>query len=160
MGWLYEFVGTIFFMFSPLLNHLGIGKLYYTDVVLYFVVIPCVHLMNNEDTKIIIRNGSWYQGIRHILGIATTVVPIHTDNSWLVSKKSENPITSKKLRSESLQSTRSFHMEIPIRRYSSAPNFYSPPHLLLFTERKNIQSCSLLRELSSTQVIIQDKENK
>ena len=147
-------------MFSPLLKHLGIGKLYYTDMVLYFIVIPCVHLMNNEDTKVVIRIGSWYQGIRHGLGISTTVIPIHADNSWLVSKKSENPITSKKLRPESLQNRRSFPMATPLRRYSSSPNFYSPPHLLLFAERKHIQSFSSLRELSSTQVIIQDKENK
>ena len=33
------------------------------------VIIPIVYLMNDEETKGIIAEEGWYQGIRHMMGI-------------------------------------------------------------------------------------------
>ena len=40
-----------------------------------FVIIPIVFLMNDEETKGIIAEENWYQGIRHMLGIYKRVAP-------------------------------------------------------------------------------------
>ena len=41
----------------------------YPDCICMFVIIPLVHLLNNEDTKGVIATDGWYQGLRHMLGI-------------------------------------------------------------------------------------------
>ena len=73
MSCLYESLGTILAVLTPILHNLGIHNLHYTDVILMFVVIPFVHLMDDEDTKAIIADINWYQGLRHMLGIYTQV---------------------------------------------------------------------------------------
>ena len=76
MGWLYESLGVISAVLTPFLHNLGIHNLYYPDVILMFVVIPFIHLMNDDDTKAIIADRNWYQGVRHMLGIYTQVTQV------------------------------------------------------------------------------------
>ena len=76
MGWLYESLGVISAILTPLLHNLVFHNLHYPDVILMFVVIPFVHLMNDEDTKTIIAEENWYQGLRHMLGVYTKVTPV------------------------------------------------------------------------------------
>ena len=71
MGWMYEFVAILSGILTPFLHKLGIHNMYYPDAIVMFVVIPFVHLMNDEDTKIIILQRNWYQGLRHMLGMHT-----------------------------------------------------------------------------------------
>ena len=36
-----------------------------------FVISPLVYLMNDEETKDIIANQNWYQGLKYMLGLRT-----------------------------------------------------------------------------------------
>ena len=74
MAWVYELIATLFAILSPYLHKQGIPNLYYPDAITMFVVIPFVHIMNDEDTKIIVFEENWYQGLRHMLGIHTSQV--------------------------------------------------------------------------------------
>ena len=71
MAWMYELIAILSAFSTPYLHNLGIPNLHYPDAIIIFVVIPFVHLMNDEDTKIVILEENWYQGIRHMLGIYT-----------------------------------------------------------------------------------------
>ena len=68
MSWMIELIGIVSAILSP---HLGISNLHYIDAIVMFVVIPFSHLMNDEDTKIIIMEENWFQGLRHMLGLHT-----------------------------------------------------------------------------------------
>ena len=69
IGWLYEMTGGFFTILSPLFKSLGVPNVYYPDAILMFIIIPFTHLMNDEETKAIIYDESWYQGFKHTLGI-------------------------------------------------------------------------------------------
>ena len=75
MAWVYETLGMVSAILTPTLHNLGFHNLHFPDVILMFVVIPFVHLMNDEDTKTIITEQNWYQGLRHMLGIYNQVAP-------------------------------------------------------------------------------------
>ena len=40
-----------------------------------FLGIPLIHLMNDEDTKGVIVERNWYQGLRHMAGFQNQVAP-------------------------------------------------------------------------------------
>ena len=69
IGWLYEIAGGLFTLLTPAIRSFGVPNAYYPDAVLMFVIIPFTHLMNNEETKAIIFDENWYQGIMHALDI-------------------------------------------------------------------------------------------
>ena len=71
MGWLYELLSIVSIIMSPFLLKHGIANVHFIDAIIMFLVIPFLHLMNDEDTKAIIYEENWYQGIRHMLGIYT-----------------------------------------------------------------------------------------
>ena len=77
MTWMYEMIGVAFTIITPYLNSLGVPYLYYPDAILVFVVIPFLHIMNDEDTKTVITNEGWIEGIKYILGIRIKVTPVH-----------------------------------------------------------------------------------
>ena len=60
---------------SPVLLNFGIPNVHLIDAIIMFLVVPFLHLMNDEDTEAIIYEESWYQGIRHMLGIYNEKVP-------------------------------------------------------------------------------------
>ena len=73
MAWMYELIATFSMAFlTHYLLKQGIPNMYYLEAIIMFVVIPFVHIMNDEDTKIIILEENWYQGIRHMFGIYTS----------------------------------------------------------------------------------------
>ena len=74
-GWLIEALATLSAILTPFLHNLGLHNLHFPDVIIMSVVIPFVHLINDEDTKAIIAEENWYQGIRHMLGIYKQVAP-------------------------------------------------------------------------------------
>ena len=69
VSWLLEFAGVLLTLLTPFLRGLGFHYLYYFDAVLMFIVIPFIHLMNDEDTKSIITENGWRKGIQYMLGI-------------------------------------------------------------------------------------------
>ena len=70
-GWIYETFAQLSSWFAFALHDYGIPNSYMIDAILMFVVIPFIHLMNNEDTKEIISEENWYQGMKHMLGLHT-----------------------------------------------------------------------------------------
>jgi hypothetical protein len=75
MGWLYELLSTVSTLITPFLHKHGIPNVHFIDAIIMFLVIPFLHLLNDEDTKGIIFRENWYQGIRHMLGIYNEKVP-------------------------------------------------------------------------------------
>ena len=75
MSWRYELIGVIFTILTPILRELGFRKAYYFDAILMFVVIPFLHLMNDEDTKTIVTEENWIRGLRHMLTMRNQVSP-------------------------------------------------------------------------------------
>ena len=69
IGWLYELTAVASAVLTPFIKAIGVPNVYLVDAVIMFVVIPLVHLMNDEGTKAIIYEQNWYQGMRHMLGL-------------------------------------------------------------------------------------------
>ena len=71
MGWIYELISNLSNFLTPLIRDAGVPNVYLPDAIIMFVVIPVVHLMNDEETKQVIYERNWYQGFRHMLGMYT-----------------------------------------------------------------------------------------
>ena len=69
MSWMYEFFAIISAALTPMLHEYGVPNLHLIDAVIMSIVIPLTHLLNDEDTKQVILEENWYQGIRHLLGL-------------------------------------------------------------------------------------------
>ena len=69
ISWLIEIVSGSFAVSFSALRSLGLHNLHYPDAIIMNVIIPLVHLMNDEETKGIITEENWYQGFRHMLGL-------------------------------------------------------------------------------------------
>ena len=74
MGCIYEILASVAALLSALLGsqiqEFSIPNIHFPDVILMFVVIPFIHLLNDEDTKGIIFDQGWIQGIKYVLGIS------------------------------------------------------------------------------------------
>ena len=69
MSWLYEFLAVLSALLTPLLHEYGIPNLHMIDAIIMSIIIPFSHIMNDEDTKQVIFEENWYQGIRYLLGL-------------------------------------------------------------------------------------------
>ena len=69
IGWMCEIIGTIMIVLTPVFIAVGIRSFCCVDALIMFVVIPFIHLINDEAIKGIIAEHGWYQGIRMIFGI-------------------------------------------------------------------------------------------
>ena len=74
MGCIYEILAMVAALLSALLGsqiqEFNIPNIHFPDVVLMFVVIPFIHLLNDEDTKGIIFDQGWIQCLKYVLGIS------------------------------------------------------------------------------------------
>ena len=76
MGWLLELFGTTFFsLLAPFLRARGFHYLYYPDAIVIFLLIPFLHVMNDEKIKEVILKRGWIQGLRNIIGKQNIVHP-------------------------------------------------------------------------------------
>ena len=75
IGWFYEILAFLSALLTPILHKLEIPNLSLIDAILMFVVIPLLHLLNDEETKYIILEENWYEGLRHMLGIYKEKAP-------------------------------------------------------------------------------------
>ena len=69
MGWLCESIATLFAILTPLLHQFKIPNLHVIDCTMMFILIPFLHLLNDEETNGIITDENWYQGMRNLLRI-------------------------------------------------------------------------------------------
>jgi hypothetical protein len=138
MGWLYELLSIGSAVITPFLHKHGIPNLHFIDAIVMFLVIPFLHLMNDEDTKGIILEQNWYQGIRHMLGIYNEKVPqggIRAQPSVAdpKNKSSHSPDES----SKHVMHNNSSHNRFFISRCHSAPSVL-PSHTLEVVKRTSI----------------------
>ena len=75
LSWLYELIGTIITAVSPKLISLGLRHIYFIDSLIMFLVIPFCHLMNDEETKGVIVERGWFQGLKQMAGFPDQIVP-------------------------------------------------------------------------------------
>ena len=73
ISWLLECVGLLSMASITLLHTLGLHNIHYPDCIIMNVIIPIVYLMNDEETKGIIAEESWYQGVRYMMGMHTRI---------------------------------------------------------------------------------------
>ena len=70
IGWLLELVGSAMTLLTPTLHSVGLSNLYYPDAIIMFVLIPFLHIVNEDETKGIIAMNGWFDGLRYIFGIS------------------------------------------------------------------------------------------
>ena len=148
MGWLYELIASFMAILSPTLHKYGMPNTYMIDPILMFVVIPLVHLLNDEETKGIITEENWYQGLRYMMGIYNE--PPHPSTipqtsravsckissaSHVITIKDQNKITS--------------HEGILVRRCNSAPKLFSSDDSASLKKSKPLQKSNSLSHLIS-----------
>ena len=75
MSWFYEMAGVILTVLTPTLISYGLRYVHYPDAILMFVAIPFIHLMNDENTKTVITQDGWIQGLRLMLGSRNQIAP-------------------------------------------------------------------------------------
>ena len=76
MGWMIEMVGTVILLFIPVLRSYKFHYLYFPDAIVIFVMIPFIHVMNEEEIKGIVMDRGWTHGLRHLLGQLNKVYPM------------------------------------------------------------------------------------
>ena len=69
VGWLLELAGVAMTALTPTLHRLGFSNLYYPDAIIMFVLIPFLHITNDDETKEKIAVDGWFAGLQHILGM-------------------------------------------------------------------------------------------
>ena len=69
LGWLIELSLTILIGIWLLLNLGAYPYFEFFNAIVRAIVIPFVHVLNDEDTKTIMTEESWHQGIRQALGM-------------------------------------------------------------------------------------------
>ena len=75
LGWLLEVFLTVLIGLFTLLKEFGFEKDFYYPYFEFFqaffraIVIPFVHLINEEETKTVITEENWYNGIKYALGL-------------------------------------------------------------------------------------------
>ena len=50
------------------LQELSVPNIHFPDAIFMSVIIPSIHLLNQEETKGIIFENGWYQGFKHVFG--------------------------------------------------------------------------------------------
>lgn len=123
---------------SPVLLELGVPNVHLFDAIIMFLVIPFLHLMNDEDTKAIIYEESWYQGLRNMFGIYNEKVP-QREIRWppSVADPKNNPSHSHNEPSKHLIHTTSSQNRFLSRRCNSA-SILVPPKKLEGIERNDL----------------------
>ena len=69
LGWLIELTLTILIGVWLMLNLGAYPYFEFFNAIIRASVIPFVHILNDEDTKTVITEKSWYNGIRYALGM-------------------------------------------------------------------------------------------
>ena len=76
--WLIEVISSLMLVAIPSMNSFGYRRLHHTDCIITLIIIPAVYIINDEETRGVIAEESWYQGFRYILGIRNQIIPATT----------------------------------------------------------------------------------
>ena len=77
ISWIIELFGASLLVSLTFLRKFGFRKLHYSHCFIMNVVIPFTYLMNDENTKGIIAEENWLQGLKHMLGFYNEQKPIN-----------------------------------------------------------------------------------
>ena len=144
MSWLYELLAIVTAIMSSVLGahiqEFKIPNIHFPDVIIMFIVIPFIHLLNDEEIKGIIFEQGWIQGIKYVLGIYTepslgkdSTAPRATQNSRDRRNTPQNSFSSQIPKLTSSQ-RRLIH-----RRCKSAINIVPKDVLILQKEQMYLQ---------------------
>ena len=144
MSWLYELLAIVTAIMSSVLGahiqEFKIPNIHFPDVIIMFIVIPFIHLLNDEEIKGIIFEQGWIQGIKYVLGIYTepslgkdSTAPRATQNSRYRRNTPQNSFSSQIPKLTSSQ-RRLIH-----RRCKSAINIVPKDVLILQKEQMYLQ---------------------
>ena len=148
MGWLYELLANIFAVLSPTLHKYGMPNVYMVDPILMFVVIPFVHLMNDENTKGIISDENWYQGLRHMMGMYNESPQMPTIPQAKIKTQSKS-LGSSHVISKTDENDTTCHQKISIRRCNSAPTLWCSEVSISLKKSYHLQNNNSLPNLMS-----------
>jgi hypothetical protein len=124
MGWLYELLAIAAALLTPIRHNFGIPNIHWIDAIVMSVAIPLCHLMNHEETKGIISEENWYEGLRHMLGIYTEKPPQNLPQAIpQPPKQNINASQSYSTSSKHETSTTSYKNKVLTRQYNSMTNF-------------------------------------
>ena len=151
MSWLYELLAIVTAIMSSVLGahiqEFKIPNIHFPDVIIMFIVIPFIHLLNDEEIKGIIFEQGWIQGIKYVLGIYTepslgkdSTAPRATQNSRDRRNTPQNSFSSQIPKLTSSQ-RRLIH-----RRCQSAINTVPKDVLILQKEQMYLQRKYSLRQ--------------
>ena len=151
MSWLYELLAIVTAIMSSVLGahiqEFKIPNIHFPDVIIMFIVIPFIHLLNDEEIKGIIFEQGWIQGIKYVLGIYTepslgkdSTAPRATQNSRDRRNTPQNSFSSQIPKLTSSQ-RRLIH-----RRCQSAINKVPKDVLILQKEQMYLQRKYSLRQ--------------
>ena len=151
MSWLYELLAVVFALMSSFLGkqiqEFKIPNIHFPDVIIMFIVIPFIHLLNDEEIKNIIFEQGWIEGVKYVLGIYTEPSlgrdsrnPRSIQNSMY-----SRPIPQKSLSSEIPKLTSS-QRRLIYRKCKSAIDIVSNEVLIVPKEKIYLQRQHSLRE--------------
>ena len=73
ISWILEIFGTLCQVLFILINsHFGNSGIHYIEAITMFIIIPFVHLMNDDDTKGKIADYGWFAGLMNMFGMRST----------------------------------------------------------------------------------------
>ena len=151
MSWLYELLAIVSAIMSSFLGALvqefEIPNIHFPDVIIMFIVIPFIHLLNDEEIKGIIFEQGWIQGIKYVLGIYTepslgkdSTAPRATQNSR------DRRNTPQNIFSSQIPKLTSSQRRLIHRRCQSAINNVPKDVLILQKEQMYLQRKYSLRQ--------------
>ena len=122
MGWLCESIAIVFAILTPVLHQFEIPNLHMIDCTMMYILIPFLHLLNDEETNGIITDENWYQGMRNLLGIY--VPPEKREEITqpdYISKQNKNLSLSKTVKSTSALDNLTLNRHKLIQRHFTTP---------------------------------------
>ena len=148
LGWIYELLAVVAALLSAFIGYqFNIPNIHFPDVILMFVVIPFIHLLNDEDTKNIIFEHGWVQGIKYVFGIykdSRLGEDVASSGATQTTRKDRNephrdpsPIIVNLTKSQ---------RRLILRKCESSISLVTKNGLLLATEKMHLKRCYSLRQ--------------
>ena len=151
MGCIYEILASVAALLSALLGsqiqEFSIPNIHFPDAILMFVVIPFIHLLNDEDTKHIIFLHGWIQGIKYVLGInKDSKLGGDVVNSGVVQSPRRNRNMPGRPFSPMIANLTTSQRRLILRKCNSSINMVSKDGILLAKEKMHLERRHSLRQ--------------
>ena len=126
MGWVYEIICIVSWFLTPIFDKFGIPNGHWIDTIGMLVAIRFCHLMNDKETKGILSEENWYEGIRYMLGIYIEK-PQPNVAQVIEQEPKNNSSESHDLSPINGTSTTSAQNKVMTRQYNSMSNLLPSP---------------------------------